>query len=132
MNSPKNKPVSKRALTLVETILALVVLSLGVLAGVELMAQITATDAQQNVWSGWENRLMQARARIEAMSQADFDAQTNNGGKIMMEDLNISAQKGDEAQNPYPASCTTVKLNILDNSGNTFVTLPMLKINSNE
>jgi len=114
-------------LTLVEVMLALVILAVGVLAGVELMARIVAAQNPPGIWQSWEPRIIEARKRISEMSYADVSSQTSNG-EISMEDLSVSIAAGDESENPSPDNAQALILKIKDPSGNVVASLPMLKI----
>lgn len=118
----------KRALTLVEVMLALGILAVGILTGVELMARVVAAQSPQNTWSTWEPRVMQARQRVEAMSYADVNAQLLLG-EISFNDLNVSiAAAANENDNPHPESSRSLVLKVKDTNGSVAATLPMLKI----
>lgn len=118
----------RRGLTLVEVMLSLVILGLGVIAGVELMARVVAAQTSQNAWSQWEPRLMQARERLSAMNYDDVAAQTSGVGSINMNDLGVEVTTGDEAANPYPTQAKGLIINIKDSAGGTLASFPTLKI----
>lgn len=113
-------------LTLVEVMLALMILGLGILTGVELMARVVAAQAPKSTWESLEPRIIAARQRLAELPYDQVAAQVALGS-LTFDDLSAKFVSGSQPS-PYPQQALALSLQLTDASGSVVMSIPTLKI----
>jgi prepilin-type N-terminal cleavage/methylation domain-containing protein len=120
------RPVQQRqGLTLVEVMLALGVIAIALLTGVELMGGVVRAQADLSAGAKLEQRMMAARIALEEIPAADVALGTALGGELALGDDAYVRAAGDS---PYPDSSLPLELIIKDEAGGVMLRVPALKL----
>ena len=116
-------------MTLLEVMLALAVIAVAMMAGLEMMARVVASQNGGSRWSAWERKLRAARDTVNETSAPEVEAKVANGGVWQMPEASVRASA---EKVPYPDTAIPLLVRLEDAAGEKLAEVGMLKVKEGE